>query len=110
MTNLPDELDITALTEGNTDEDYVEQGQQAGKLIDAIDAASDQDHVTWLTSNGKRIAAIVPVDIAEHGSVQAVLNRFARPQPMMIGTLSTLPCPECRRPGTHKMDCSRRGS
>lgn len=32
---------------------------------DAIDLASDQDQMTWLVSNGKRIAAIVPVDQAE---------------------------------------------
>jgi hypothetical protein len=32
-------------------------------LIDAIDLASDQDTTTWLTrADGKRIAAIVPVD------------------------------------------------
>lgn len=33
-------------------------------LIDAIDLASDQDRVTWLTDRegGRRIAAIVPVD------------------------------------------------
>ncbi len=35
-------------------------------LEDAIDRASDQDGITWLTSRGKRIAAIVPVDVAEH--------------------------------------------
>jgi hypothetical protein len=36
---------------------------------DAIDLASDQDGVTWLTDHGKRIAAIVPVDTAEHGQI-----------------------------------------
>lgn len=36
-------------------------------LRDAIDLASDQDTTTWLTDGGKRIAAIVPVDVAEAG-------------------------------------------
>jgi hypothetical protein len=31
----------------------------------AVDAASSQDKITWLTEGGKRIAAIVPVDVAE---------------------------------------------
>jgi len=31
----------------------------------AIDLASDRDQMTWLTDHGKRIAAIVPVDVAE---------------------------------------------
>ena len=31
----------------------------------AIDLASDQDRLTWLTSQGKRVAAIVPVEVAE---------------------------------------------
>jgi hypothetical protein len=35
-------------------------------LQDAIDLASDQDEGTWLTQDGKRIAAIVPVDMAEY--------------------------------------------
>ncbi len=39
-------------------------GFNAG-LRDAIDRASDQDQTTWLTTEGKRIAAIVPVDAAE---------------------------------------------
>jgi len=34
-------------------------------LEDAIDLASDQGTVTWLTDHGKRIAAIVPVDFVE---------------------------------------------
>jgi hypothetical protein len=37
------------------------------RLRDAIDLASDQDRMTWLTSGGKRVAAIVPVDVAERG-------------------------------------------
>jgi hypothetical protein len=35
------------------------------KLADAIDRASDQDQASWLTDDGKRIAAIVPVDVLE---------------------------------------------
>ena len=36
------------------------------RIADAIDLASDQDQMTWLTdATGKRIAAIVPVDVAE---------------------------------------------
>ncbi len=40
-------------------------------LQDAIDLASDQDQSTWLTSKGKRIAAVVPVEQAERGQVLA---------------------------------------
>jgi hypothetical protein len=36
-----------------------------GPLFDAIDNASDQDRITWLMQDGKRIAAIVPVADAE---------------------------------------------
>jgi hypothetical protein len=49
------ELELSELT---TD------GYQAW-LAGAIDSARDQDKVTWLTENGRRIAAIVPVDAAE---------------------------------------------
>ena len=38
-------------------------------LADAIDLASDQGEITWLTEKGKRVAAIVPVDVAEHGDL-----------------------------------------
>lgn len=34
-------------------------------IQDAVDLASDQDQVTWLTDGGKRVAAIVPVEAAE---------------------------------------------
>jgi hypothetical protein len=52
----------------------------ADAFMDAIDLASDQDTVTWLTEDGKRVAAIVPVDMAEHlhaipSAVQALLRR-----------------------------------
>lgn len=37
-----------------------------GVLVDAVDAASDQDRITFLTDGGgKRIAAVVPVEFAE---------------------------------------------
>lgn len=38
-----------------------------GEFADALDAASDQDRSTWITDpDGKRIAALVPVDVLEH--------------------------------------------
>jgi hypothetical protein len=37
----------------------------ADDLLDAIDAASDQDKMTWVKRDGKRVAAIVPVSEAE---------------------------------------------
>ena len=40
-------------------------------ILDAIDLASDQDQMTWITNGGKRIAAIVPVEQAEYGITQA---------------------------------------
>lgn len=43
------------------------------KLLDAIDLASDQDTVTWLTESGRRVAAIVPVDVAESDPVRRLL-------------------------------------
>lgn len=62
---LPDEL---ALPNGSLEED----GQFVDDITDAIDAASDQDHVTWLTSDGKRVAALVPVDQVRKISAAAV--------------------------------------
>jgi hypothetical protein len=38
----------------------------ARDLTDAIDLASDQNTISWVTAGGKRIAAIVPVDVAEY--------------------------------------------
>jgi hypothetical protein len=35
-------------------------------LRDAVEAASSQDRISWLTEHGQRIAAIVPVDVAEY--------------------------------------------
>lgn len=56
-----EELDIIALLAVPDDE-----SPDLGPLVDAIDNASDRDTATWLTDKGKRIAAIVPVDVAEH--------------------------------------------
>lgn len=36
------------------------------ELQDAADLASDQDQLTWIVRGGRRIAAIVPVDVAEY--------------------------------------------
>lgn len=37
-----------------------------GKFADALDLASDQDRSTWVTDpDGKRIAALVPVEVLE---------------------------------------------
>jgi hypothetical protein len=55
-----EELDITALLAVPDDE-----SPDLGPLVDAIGAASSQDQVTWLTDQGKRVAAIVPPDVAE---------------------------------------------
>jgi hypothetical protein len=38
----------------------------AEEVQDAADLAGAQDRKTWLASSGKRIAAIVPVDVAEY--------------------------------------------
>jgi hypothetical protein len=35
------------------------------KVQDAFDNASDQGRTTWIEDGGKRICAIVPVDVAE---------------------------------------------
>lgn len=73
-------------------------------LIDAVDLASDQDQATWLTSDGKRIAAIVPVDMAEYADVTKHLWRNERVIPArevsLLGRLDRklvkepLTCPE----------------
>jgi len=41
------------------------------ELEDAIDRASDQDRMTWLTEHGRRIAAVVPVEQAGRGQITA---------------------------------------
>jgi hypothetical protein len=58
---MPAEIDVTALLAVSS----ASQPNLIDNLVDAIDAASDQDHKTYLTVDGKRIAAIVPVDVAE---------------------------------------------
>jgi hypothetical protein len=68
---MSEELDLHELTA----DEYQEH------ISDAIDAASDQDKITWLTDGKKRIAAIVPVDVAEYH------------EQMIAGTLSTLVSP-----------------
>lgn len=64
----PRELDVTHLLERRS-------CGGCETLSDAIDAASDQDQITWLTDRGRRIAAIVPVDVAG----QAVRDVLATP-------------------------------
>ena len=88
----------------------------ADELMDAIDLASDQDQMTWLVSDGKRIAAIVPVDVAEAherdiadvlatpvastARREEILRRFAPPQP------SLWPCGCLRNDaGAHRVGC-----
>jgi hypothetical protein len=53
--HVSEELNLAELT---TDE-------YEARVADAIDLASDQDKITWLTVGGKHIAAIVPVEVAE---------------------------------------------
>jgi hypothetical protein len=55
------EIDVTPLL----DIDEFGKGLARRELVDAIDLASDQGRKTWLMYDGKRIAAIVPVDVAE---------------------------------------------
>jgi hypothetical protein len=61
------ELDLAAVLDSSGPIDAV----GAGMLRDAIDAASDQDRITWLTRDGRRIAAIVPVDVAQAAEIAA---------------------------------------
>jgi hypothetical protein len=35
------------------------------RLMDVVDLASDQDQATWITRDGKRVAAVVTVEMAE---------------------------------------------
>ena len=57
-TEAPEELELNM-------ERYC-SGAELDDLGDAIDNASDRDRITWLVSEGRRIAAIVPVEVAEH--------------------------------------------
>ena len=59
------ELDVSALVSGNDVADWAGSVDPLDALMNAIEAASDQDQMTWLTENGKRVAAVVPVDVAE---------------------------------------------
>lgn len=43
------------------------KGSVGSQIAAAIDEAASNDKVTWLTDGGRRIAAIVPVAIAETG-------------------------------------------
>jgi hypothetical protein len=70
------------------------------RVADAIDAASDQDQPTWLTENGKRIAAIVPVDVLE--------QHDAWLRNMMTGDLSQLAV-GARRPWVRGYDDAMNG-
>lgn len=56
MTELPVELDLYA-------PEPLEERYYA--MIGAVDLAADQSEITWLTESGKRVAAIVPVEVAE---------------------------------------------
>jgi hypothetical protein len=72
MTNHP-ELDLDYLD--RSDPEW--SGEQ---FMNAADLASDQDQPTWLTRDGKRVAAIVPVDVLEHGESRlAMLLRTKNP-------------------------------
>jgi hypothetical protein len=50
------ELDLSHLSDDD---------ESNGKIWNAFEAAASQDRITWLTEDGKRVAAIVPVDVAE---------------------------------------------
>lgn len=77
------ELDITELLAVADDE-----GPRIFEdLRDAAESASSQDRITWLTDKGQRIAAIVPVDVAE--AHEAMIERV----------LSTPVTPKVRFPG-----------
>jgi hypothetical protein len=58
-----DELDVGPLL--HTSSPF--RGQSERGMVDAIDSASDQNRMCWLTDgpSGRRLAAIVPVDLAE---------------------------------------------
>lgn len=77
------------------------------EIVSAIDLASDQNQATWLTEDGKRIAAIVPVDMAEYADVTRHLWWTQRGRPVtearagsLLGRLdrklvkAPFPCPE----------------
>lgn len=47
---MEDEIDVTAF-----------MNNDGSQIVNAIDAASEQNRSTWLTVDGVRVAAIVPV-------------------------------------------------
>lgn len=59
--------------------------EQLELLDDARDAASDQGRITWITDEetGKRLAAIVPADVAEDAEarVSEALSRIREVAP-----------------------------
>jgi hypothetical protein len=61
------------------------EGRALNDLMDAIDLASDQDQMTWLVRHdGKRIAAIVPADVAQAAeeAVEDILEHQFGPAPL----------------------------
>jgi hypothetical protein len=62
------ELDLAELT----------ADEYQSRVSDAIEAAASQDGITWLTEGGRRVAAIVPVDVAEHHG-QVIAEVLATP-------------------------------
>ncbi len=76
---MNEQIDIIAMLAVSDDE-----GFDLGPLLEAVEAASSQDGITWLTENGKRIAAIVPVDVAEahEAAIARVLATLMGPRPV----------------------------
>lgn len=80
---------------------------QPDELLDVVDLASDQDEGTWLTDAGKRVAAIVPVDVAEAWE-QATADLLAMPVAALISADDLPPgctCPPRDWKGTHLDGC-----
>lgn len=79
-----------------------------GAWTDAVDLASDQDTITWITDpDGKRAAAIVPVADAEF------VEEKTRGGPSMFAADPSTVYP-CHHPGGGKIchpvaECQRRG-
>lgn len=61
ITGKSPELNLDRMRQG-----YEGYGDFYEWTMNAIDNASDQDTITWVVHDGKRICAIVPVDVAEH--------------------------------------------
>lgn len=98
---MSEELDLRELT----------SDEYQARISDAIDNASDQDKITWLTSGTRRIAAIVPVDVAEyHEEMIASVMRTPVGRIVVLdelrgfGSLHSGPCALCdhsQRAHTH---------